>query len=152
MLMEDPQRRVLAAYPVAREITTRVSDMDGYGHLNAIRIGQFYEDARAAFYGVAFDGLDRGRQLVAQITTRFLAEGFWPGALSVGSAISAIGTSSFVMSQGLFQNGRCLGLCETVMVNTADGASAPLPPDLRARLARMALAPVLAPAPAPAEA
>jgi acyl-CoA thioester hydrolase len=125
---------------VARTISTRVGDMDGYGHLNAIRIGQFYEDARAAFYGVAFPGLERGRQLVAQITTRFLGEGFWPGDLTVGTAIDRIGTTSFVMSQGLFQDGVCLGLCETVMVNTRDGASAPLAPDIRAALAAMAFA------------
>jgi acyl-CoA thioester hydrolase len=128
---------VLAAYPVTREISTRVSDMDGYGHLNAIRLGQFYEDARAAFYGVAFTGQDRGRQLVAQITTRFLGEGFWPGTLTVGTGISRIGNSSFLMVQGLFQDSRCLGLCDTVMVNTAAGVSAPLPAEIRTALAHM---------------
>ena len=141
MVVEDSQRLVLAAYPVRREITTRVGDLDGHGHLNAIRIGLYYEDARAAFYGVAFEGLSRGgRVLVAQITTRYLGEGYWPAAVQVGTGISRIGNSSFQMSQGLFQEGRCLGLCETVLVNTGAGASAPLPDNIRAALERMRLA------------
>lgn len=144
MASKDPQRLALAAYPVSREITTRVSDMDGYGHLNAIRLGQFYEDARAAFYGVAFKGLDRARMLVAQITIRYLDEGFWPGALIVGTGISKIGNTSFEMAQGLFQEGRCLGLCETVLVNTGAGKPAPLPADIRACIERMRLKEVVA--------
>jgi acyl-CoA thioester hydrolase len=139
MKNSDPRRLVLAAYPVHRDITTRVGDMDGYGHLNAIRIGQYYEDARAAFYGVAFEGLDRGRTLVAQITMRYLGEGFWPAPLQVGTGISRIGNTSYEMVQGLFQDGRCLGLCETVMVSTASGTSTPLTDDIRVRLARMEL-------------
>jgi acyl-CoA thioester hydrolase len=146
MKIADPQRLILAAYPVRREITTRVGDLDSYGHLNAIRIGQYYEDARAAFYGVAFPGVDRGRSLVAQITTRFLGEGFWPNPLVVGTGITRIGASSFEMSQGLFQDGRCLGLCETVLVNVEKGASAPLPDDVRACLEQMRFATEPAPA------
>jgi acyl-CoA thioester hydrolase len=139
MASKDPQRLVLAAYPYLREITTRVGDLDGYGHLNAIRIGQYYEDARAAFYGVAFKGVDRTRMLVAQLTMRYLGEAFWPGAVQVGTGISQIGNSSFEMAQGLFQDGRCVGLCETVLVNTGGGQSAPLPDDIRACIERMRL-------------
>lgn len=131
MKNKDPQRLVLAAYPVTRTITTRVGDMDGYGHLNAMRIGTYYEDARAAFYGVAFKDVQRQRMLVAQVTMRYLGEGFWPGSLEVGTGISKLGSSSVEMAQGLFRDGRCIGLCETVLVNTADGRPAPFPDDAR---------------------
>jgi acyl-CoA thioester hydrolase len=137
----DPHRLDLAAYPVVREVATRVSDMDGYGHLNAIRIGHFYEDARAVFYGVAFEGADRARTLVAQLTLRYLGEAFWPGAVEIGTGILKIGATSFVMGQGLFQAGKCLGLCETVLVSTRDGKSTPLSDDIRAALERMRVRP-----------
>jgi acyl-CoA thioester hydrolase len=135
----DPQRLALGAYPVVRDLTTRVSDMDGYGHLNAIRIGHFYEDARAAFYGVAFAGLTRARTLVAQLTLRYLGEGHWPGTVQIGTGILSVGNTSYVMGQGLFQEGRCLGLCETVLVSTEGGKPAPLPDDIRAGAERMRL-------------
>jgi acyl-CoA thioester hydrolase len=135
----DPQRLDIAAYPVVRALTTRVSDMDGYGHLNAIRIGHFYEDARAAFYGVAFGSINRNRTLVAQLTIRYLGEGFWPGEVQVATGISKVGNSHYVMAQGLFQKGRCIGLCDTVLVSTENGKSSPLPHDIRAGVEKMRL-------------
>ena len=135
----EPRRLDLDAYPFVRQLTTRVSDMDGYGHLNAIRIGHFYEDARAAFYGVAFPGMTRGRTLVAQLTIRYLGEGHWPGTVEIGTGILEVGNSSFTMGQGLFQDGRPLGLCETVLVSTETGKPAPLPDDIRAAAAQMRL-------------
>lgn len=139
MKNKDPHRLALAAYPVTRTLTTRVGDMDGYGHLNAMRIGTYYEDARAAFYGVAFKEVTRQRMLVAQVTMRYLGEGFWPGSLQVGTGISKIGNSSVEMAQGLFCEGRCIGLCETVLVNMSEGRSAPFSTEARAALASFAL-------------
>lgn len=129
-----PHRLTPCAYPISCEISARVSDMDGYGHLNALRIGQYYEEARAAFYRQALDGLKRSRVLVAEIKLRYLNEGFWPGTLQVSTGISKVGGSSFHMAQGLFQHGRCLGLCETVLVNTGEGRPSRLPDDLRSAL------------------
>jgi acyl-CoA thioester hydrolase len=135
----DPHRLDLAAYPVTRDVTARVSDMDGYGHLNAIRIGHFYEDARAAFYGVAFKGLHRARTPVVQLTIRYLGEGFWPGTMVIGTGMLKVGVSSYVMGQGLFQDGRCIGLCETVLVSTENGRAHRLPDDIRAAANAMKL-------------
>jgi acyl-CoA thioester hydrolase len=135
----DPQRLALAAYPYVRTLATRVSDMDGHGHLNAIRVGHFYEDARAAFYGVAFKDLPRIRTVVAQLNIRYLREGHWPGDLVVATGISRVGGAAFEMAQALFQDGVCIGLCDTVLVNTLKGASAPLPAANRAGLERMSL-------------
>lgn len=141
----DPQRLQLAAYPLVRTIATRVSDMDGHGHLNAIRVGHFYEDARAAFYGEAFAGLPRIRTVVVQLTIRYLREGHWPGDLQVATGITRVGGSSFEMAQALFQDGACIGLCDTVLVNTANGASTPLPAANRAGVERMRLKEAVAP-------
>jgi len=137
MVSKGSERLLSAHYPVVREVTTRISDMDGYGHLNGIRIGLFYEDARASFYSVAFEGIERPRFFVAQLTIQYLAEGHWPGTVQVGTGISRIGNSSFEMAQGLFMDGRCLGLCETILVYAPGQTSAPLHDEIRARLERM---------------
>lgn len=137
--MQDSQRRILAAYPVTCRITTRVADMDGYGHLNAIRLCQFYEDSRAGFYRAVFGQVEGLRMPVVQMTVRYLAEGFWPGDVELGTAASRVGNASFETAQGLFQGGVCLGLCETVMVYTEDGKSAPLPSQMREALDRARL-------------
>jgi acyl-CoA thioester hydrolase len=132
----DPVRATLAAYPHRLAVTTRVSDLDPYGHLNAIRIGHYYEDARARFYVDVFAGENRLRTVVAQLTIRYLGEGFWPGAAEVGTGILRIGRSSFEMGQALL-DGTCIGVCETVIVHSQDGASAPLTAEYRERLQRM---------------
>jgi acyl-CoA thioester hydrolase len=129
-------RRVpaLEDFPYRQDITVRVSDLDGYGHINAIRTGHFYEDARAAFYKPLYGGVPPIRALVAQLNINYIKEGFWPGAVAVGTGIARLGTASFEMAQALFQNGVCLGTCATVLVNTSKGASAPLPQSVRDRL------------------
>lgn len=130
---QDRIGRDIAAFPTHRRLQTRVSDLDGNGHLNAIRIGHFYEDARAAFHVAT--GRHGGRVLVAQLTLRYLAEGRWPEDAEVGTGVVRIGRSSFVMGQGLFQAGRCIGLCETVLVHTGGGGPSPLPESYRQVLA-----------------
>ena len=66
MTKPEPYRLVCDAYPIGQEITTRVSDIDGNGHLNAIRIGKFYEEARASFYKLLDHGKRHPRLLVAE--------------------------------------------------------------------------------------
>jgi acyl-CoA thioester hydrolase len=128
-LWQERLGRDLSAFPHHRRLQTRVSDLDGYGHLNAIRLGHLYEDARAAFHLAL--GRGEGRVLVAQLTFRYLAEGQWPDEAQIGTGIVRVGGSSFVMGQGLFQAGRCIGLCETVLVNTGAGGASPLSDDYR---------------------
>ena len=76
----------------------------------------------------------RPRVLVVELTMRYLAEAGWPGDILVTSGILSISRSSFVMGQALWQDGVCVGLCDTVLVNAVDGRAAPLPDDYRAAL------------------
>ena len=131
MPVVDPSRLVPEAYPRRVVLSTRVSDMDGYGHLNAIRIGHYYEDARARFHADVFPRAERLRTVVAQLTIRYLGEGHWPGDAEVGTAILRIGNSSFEMGQALFVRGKCIGLCETVLVHSPEGKAVPLTPAYR---------------------
>ncbi|MFC0282330.1 acyl-CoA thioesterase [Camelimonas abortus] len=144
-----PLRLERASYPVQTVIQTRVSDLDGNGHLNAIRIAQIYEEGRAIFHR---DHLRRRvRTLVAQLTVRYLHEGFWPEEVIMGVGVAAAGRTSFHMAQAMFQSGRCIGLCDTVLVCNEGGVSVPIPAEVRARMAALALPGVsIAPASEPA--
>ena len=83
-------------------------------------------------------GREKGsRTVVAQVTLRYLAEGHYPLETRVGGGVSRIGNSSYEIAQGLFQEGRCIGLCDTVVVYTREGRSAPLPDLLRQSLGRL---------------
>ncbi|MEY4256797.1 MAG: hypothetical protein RLZZ141_2024 [Pseudomonadota bacterium] len=136
--MTKPEAYRLAhdAYPTGQEITTRVSDIDGNGHLNAIRIGNLYEEARASFYKGLNPGQRHPRVLVAELKIRYLGEGFWPGTVEIKTGIVQLGSSAFTMGQGLWQNGACIGLCDTVLVHAPEGKATPLPPLFRDQLER----------------
>jgi acyl-CoA thioester hydrolase len=139
MTKPEPYRLVRDAYPIGQEITTRVSDIDGNGHLNAIRIGKFYEEARASFYKLLDHGKRHPRLLVAELKIRYLGEGFWPGTVEVRTGIVRLGSSAFTMGQGLWQNGACIGLCDTVLVHAPEGKATPLPDVFRGQLERYRL-------------
>jgi acyl-CoA thioester hydrolase len=140
MTKPDPHRLARGTYPVGLEITTRVSDIDGNGHLNAIRLGKFYEEARASFYRLLNPGQRHPRVLVAELKIRYLGEGFWPGTVEVRTGIVRLGSSAFTMGQGLWQGEVCIGLCDTVLVHGSKGKSSPLPADFRDQLEHYGLA------------
>ena len=139
MTKPEPFRLARDAYCVGQEITTRVSDNDGYGHLNAIRIGHYYEEARASFYKLLDHGKRHPRVLVAELKIRYLGEGFWPGTVEVSTGIVRLGSSAFTMGQALWQNGVCIGLCDTVLVHAGEGRTSPLPAGFREQLERYLL-------------
>lgn len=132
-------RRQLESYRVRSAVQTRFSDQDILRHLNNVAIGQFYEEGRIALNREAFAGLPHPppRVLVANIDIAYLAEACYPGVLEVGSAVLSIGRSSYVVANGLFQNGLCVGAADTVLVATEDGKPAPLSEPLRQGLARL---------------
>jgi acyl-CoA thioester hydrolase len=133
----NPQRLVLEAYPFACTINTRLRDSDGQNHLNNSAIAMLYSEARARIRRpwIDADSLSPGRKLVvARQSIAYLAEGFHPQDVQVGSAIVAIGRTSLSLGQGLFQSGACIGTCDIVLVHWIDGGPHEIPPDMRAEL------------------
>ena len=135
----DPSRLELGHYPFRLSIDTQFSDMDVVAHLNNIAIARYYESARvrgnfAVFGGDFFRRSAPFQMVLAQANISYLAEGNFPEPVQVGYGISRIGNSSFVTHQGLFQNGVCIGLCESVMVVTVNGKPSPIPPEARAAM------------------
>jgi acyl-CoA thioester hydrolase len=131
MARPPPERLQLAAYPWSREDEPRFGDMDALRHLNNVAIARLYEDARVRFTDACGfrAALEHGHGLlVAEVAIQYLGEGHYPDPLIIGCGVGRIGTSSFVIAQGLFQRGACIGTAETTLVHVArrEGGAVPL--------------------------
>jgi acyl-CoA thioester hydrolase len=138
--------RELSSYPWVHEIRARFADVDNLGHINNVAVVSFYEDARATFNNEFLGVFNRRGSakdgpfhfLVASSKVDYLAEAHYPGNYQVGVAIGRIGSSSVVYYSGLFRNGACLGVCESVLVHRVEGVTTLVPPDRRALLEEFA--------------
>ncbi len=144
MAKPRPERLSLETYAVVLETAPRFGDLDPLHHLNNSALTRIYEDGRVRFLdssGVRA-GWERGcRFVVAEVAIQYLQEGHYPDALTLGTGVSRIGASSFTLSQGLFQNGQCIGVGDTalVYVEAATGKSRPLPQACRESMLASAL-------------
>jgi acyl-CoA thioester hydrolase len=139
----DPARLVLENYPFVREIPARFADMDLQRHINNVAIATFYEDARAnlnmAMFGEELFGRARDfRLVVLETTTRYLREAPFPATYQVGAGIARFGGSSYDYGLGLFHDGVCVGLGDTVMVHLTDAGPTPIPAHRRAVMEKYA--------------
>lgn len=135
----DPMRLHLESYPVVDEIAARYGDMDANAHLNNLALEALHENARATMNrGLLPDAYRAGgrrlRLVTSQNTVHFLAEAHWPVLIQTGAGVGRIGRTSYVASTGLFIDGRCIGVCDTVLVLLGDDGPVPLPEDFRASL------------------
>ena len=130
----------LASYPFATEIPPRFGDMDALRHLNNVALAGLYEEARVRFT-TAVDlraAFEKGhRPLIGEVTIRYLAQAHYPGVLTAAVGVLRTGRSSYIFAQALFQDGGCVGLCDTTLIytSTSDGRARPLPEPYRAVLA-----------------
>ena len=133
----DPSRLDIDRYPFAADIPPRFTDMDALRHLNNVALASIYEEGRLALHrAMHLEGRrEKGtRTVVAQVNISYLPEGHYPQPIKVAGRIGRIGGASYVIEQGLFQEGRCIGVCDTVIVNTSEGRSHPLAPAFREAL------------------
>jgi acyl-CoA thioester hydrolase len=133
-----PERLALDSYAFKTIIEPRFGDMDALRHLNNVALAGIYEEGRLRFTATFNHGPigdERARPMLAEVTIRYLAEGRYPGALTVGVGVLKLGRTSYVIGQALFQAGRCIGVADVVVVWTADGRPAPIPDAFRTALA-----------------
>ena len=135
----DPVRLRLASYPVADRIAARYGDMDANAHLNNLALEALHENARATMNRDLFPeayraGERRLRLVTSQNTVHFLAEAHWPALIDTGAGVGRIGRTSYVASTGLFIDGRCIGVCDTVLVLLGHDGPAAIPEEFRAAL------------------
>lgn len=138
----DPRRRDPANYAWQLMLDTRFGDLDPNRHLNNVAIARLFEEVRVRFHANLYTQAPidiRPRFLVAHMATDYIAEGRYPAQAQMTLAVLTIGTSSYRVGLGLFQDGDCIALCDTVLVHRDDNGVSPLPPARRALLEACAL-------------
>ena len=131
----------LADFPAQNYDKLRYGDTDRQGHINNAVFATLYETGRVNVLHDPAGPLARpGFSFVlARIAIDYLAELFWPGTVEIGTGVKLVGNSSVTFAQALFQNGVCVSVAESVVVqvDAATRRSAPLSDDTKARLAEM---------------
>lgn len=126
----------LDSYPVRGEATARYGDMDVNAHLNNLALESLHENARATMNRGLFPQAYRAgenpfRLVTSQNAVHFLVEAHWPAVIQTGAGVGRIGRTSYVASTGLFVEGRCIGVCDTVLVLVGDDGPVELPEEFR---------------------
>lgn len=129
----------LDSYPVVDVVSARYGDMDANGHLNNLALESLHENARATMNRSLFPDIydvatRRLRLVTSQNAVHFLAEAHWPALIHTGAGVGRIGRTSFVASTGLFIDGSCIGVCDTVLVLLGDEGPVPLTDEARAKV------------------
>ena len=138
-----PERLQIATYPYRTDLDTRFGDMDVQRHLNNVALAGLYEEARVRFISSLYKihSRDDGqRPVLAEATLRYLAEGRYPGRVVAAAGLLRIGRTSYVIAQAMFQDERCIGTADIVIVWTEAGRPAPIPAAFRDALASALIA------------
>jgi acyl-CoA thioester hydrolase len=138
-MKHNPQRLELDTYPHRTDISLRFADVDPQWHLNNVRVGEYYQEGRVAFFrhlheSLGYERVPGSRTLVVHQSVDYLTEVTYPGSITIGIGVSKVGTSSWSFAMGMFKEGRCAGLSTTVLVYGLKTGPAPLPDGYRALL------------------
>ena len=129
MARPEPWQLLAENYPVSVVMQTRFQDIDPNRHLNNVAFAAMFENARVRLNRALRPWGDRPRNersMVAAVTINYLREGQYPDDVEVSSGVSMIGISSYVIAQAMFQNGRCIATCDSIIVCRTDGEGKPL--------------------------
>lgn len=134
-----PFRLDPATYPFTAAIPTRWADLDLLGHINNVSMAGLFEEGRGRFNRSLELPRDRAttRWLIAAVELNYLAEAHHPHDVTVASGIGQIGTRSWTILSGAFQNGACVATCDTTLVFTDETGAAPFPESFRAKFEAM---------------
>ena len=119
MTKPDTSRLSIGSYPHTVLVQMRFADIDLQMHINSIRMGEIFEEARFRFIAsINFDvNLRIERRLVAALNHTYVAEALYPGDLQVANGIAKVGRTSWTIGQAAFQGGRCVALCDITIVS-----------------------------------
>ncbi len=120
--MTEPQELNLKtrdAYVSWTSATIRFSDLDPNGHVNNGAINAFFEDGRVQFRNDWMISL--GDDFLAGFAlVKFSVEYFktlhYPGSVEIGTVVTKIGRTSYVLGQGIFNGDECIAVDEVVTV------------------------------------
>jgi acyl-CoA thioester hydrolase len=131
-------------FPVLRELPTRWSDDDTYGHVNNV-IHYLMFDTAVNGWLIEASGTDiralPAIGLVVETQCRYLAELRFPEVVTAGLGLERLGNSSVVYRLALFSDGReepaAVGRFVHVYVDRQTRRPVPVPDRIRAALAQL---------------
>jgi len=111
----EPQ---LADYPHRIGDVIRYGDLDPQGHVNNAVFATYFESGRVAMFrnedlGI---GVDNATFVLVRQEIDFLRELRWPGEVVIGTALAALGRTSFTVAQAIFEDDRCAAAARATMV------------------------------------
>lgn len=126
------------SFPLRTFEKLRYADTDRQGHINNAIFSTMLETGRIELlYSPEIPLHERGCAFViASLHLDFHGEITWPGTVDIGTQVASIGKSSLSLEQALFQQGQCVALAKTVIVqmNEESRRSHPLGEATRQRL------------------
>ena len=128
-----------AAYVSWTNATIRYSDLDPNGHVNNGAINAFFEDGRVQFRNDRMISLGDdflSGFLLVKFSVEYLKVLHYPGSVDIGTVVTKVGRSSYVLGQGVFSGEDCVAIAEviTVSLNDKTQKSQPIEGELRAIL------------------
>ncbi len=110
-------------------INLRYGDTDRQGHINNAVFCTLMESGRVDFLldGSEPVGGAGNAFVIAKLSIDYLSEMNYPGTAEIGSAVLAIGRTSFKVGQCIFLNGACCSTSESIIVLTDAETRRPTP-------------------------
>jgi acyl-CoA thioester hydrolase len=139
--VDDPRALRRGDFPVLRELPTRWSDDDSYGHVNNV-IHYLMFDTAVNGWLIEATGVDIRRLpaigLVVETSCRYFAELRFPEVVTAGIALERLGTSSVVYRLALFgqqsEQPAAVGRFVHVYVDAASRRPVGVPDEIRKAL------------------
>jgi acyl-CoA thioester hydrolase len=135
-----PDRTVprLEQFPGQTRDMIRYGDLDPQGHVNNTVFATYFETGRVMVLRAPQNLLNPSgaTSVLARLDIRFLREMHWPGEVTIATAITRIGRSSYTFLQAIFQDDKCAATADAtmVMIDAQTRKARPLPEDAVARL------------------
>jgi acyl-CoA thioester hydrolase len=124
----------------------RLADIDHQGHVNNAVHPVLFANGRYEFMQRHLRPHMAKTDIFAMVKTtiEYLNEMHYPGEVETGTLIRRVGRSSVTFGQGMFNDGRCIAVSESIMVllDAATRRAKPWPPEVATLLARFAEAAV----------
>ncbi len=120
-----------AIFRAWNRVSVRYNDLDPLGHVNNTAMAIFLEQARCELITPLLKAHGRHLDMVlASTKLDYLQELKYPGSVEIGTIATRIGTKSFELAHGVFQNDICAGTGSVVMVVfDLDKRASVAPPD-----------------------
>ena len=142
-MTDDPKALRRNDFPVLREVPTRWSDVDAYGHVNnVVHYAVFDTAVNAWLMEATGEDVRRWPQLglVVETSCRYLAELGFPAPITAGLRVERLGNSSIAYALALFgadEAPAAVGRFVHVYVDRETRRPVPVPDAVRAAVAAL---------------